>query len=47
MQAVATWAVLEPGTLSLKERVIYFHSLGVHLQVCQWNYLHLDCLKPE
>ena len=26
---------------------MYCHSLRVHLQVCQWKFLNLICLKPE
>ena len=47
MESVATCAVLEPETLPPRERPMYFHSLRVHLQVCQWKYLNLHCLKPE
>ena len=43
--ALATWVVLEPETLPPTERALYFHSLRVHLQVCQWRYLNLHCLK--
>ena len=47
MEAVTTCAVLEPETLRPTERAMYFHSLRVHLQVCQWKYLNLHSLKPE
>ena len=47
MESVATCAVLEPETLSPTERAMYLHSLRVHLQICQWKYLDLHCLKPE
>ena len=47
MQAVATCAVLKAETLPCTERTMYFHSLRVHLHVCQWKYLNLHCLKPE
>ena len=47
MQPVATCVFLEPETLSHAERAMYFHSLRVHLHVCQWKYLNLHCLKPE
>ena len=47
MQAVATWAILEPETLLLTERAVHFNLLRVHIQVCQWKYLKLYCLKSE
>ena len=47
MEAVATCAVLERETLPLSERAMYFHSLRVYLEVCQWKYLNLHSLKPE
>ena len=34
-------------TLPSTERAMYFHPLRVQLQVCQWKYLNLHCLKPE
>ena len=46
-EAVAKCAVLEPETLPPTEQAMYFHSLQVHLQVCQWKYLNLHSLKPE
>ena len=44
MESIATHSSLQPELLPLAERAIYFHSLRVHLQVCQWKFLFLDCL---
>ena len=46
-QAASACVVLEPGTLPPTERAMYFHSFRLHLQVCQWKYLNLHCLKLE
>ena len=38
MEAVATCTVLEHETLPPAECAMYFDSLWVHLQVCQWKH---------
>ena len=47
MQPVATCLVLEHETLPRTQRVMYFHSLRVHLHICHWNYVNLHYLTPE
>ena len=47
MDAVAACAILEHETVPPTERAMYFYSLSVHLQVCQWKYLNPKSLKPE
>ena len=37
---------IEPESLPPTERVVFFHSLKVHLEVSQWKYLNMECLKP-
>ena len=37
---------LRPQNLPPSERAMFFHSLRVHLQVCQWSTLDLGCLNP-
>jgi len=37
---------LKPETLPPTERAVYFQSLRVHLQICQWATLNLQCLDP-
>ena len=47
MENVASCYALDPGRLPPSERAAHFHALRVHLQVSQWKYLDLKCLKPE
>ena len=47
LAVIATCAVLELEALPPRERAMYFHSLQIYLQVCQWTHLILHCLKPE
>ena len=42
-----TLSPLEPANLPPTERAGYYHSLRVNLQVCQWKYLDLHCLKAD
>ena len=47
MGAVTTCLALEPEILPPTERAMYYHSLRVHLQICQWKHLDLQCLKAD
>ena len=40
IQAVVT-CCSKPETLSRTERAMYFHSLRVYFEVCQWKYFNL------
>jgi len=42
MESIATHSSLQLELLPPIERAIYFLSLRVHLQVCQWRFLSLD-----
>ena len=48
MESVTTTlSPLEPSLLPPTQRAAYYHSLRVHLQVCQWKHFDLHCLKPD
>ena len=47
MENVASCSALDPGRLPPSKRAAHFHALRVHLQVSQWKYLDLKCLKPK
>ena len=48
MESVTTTlSPLEPAVFPPTERAAYYHSLRVHLQVCQWKHFDLYCLKPD
>ena len=38
--------VVDSQNLLPTQRAAYFHSLRVHLQICQWSTLNLRCLNP-
>ena len=42
-----TLSPLEPANLPPTEGAGYYHSLRVHLQVCQWKHLDLHCVKAD
>ena len=44
MSMVSKRFQLQPENLPPTERAAFYHSLRVHLQVCQWKYLELDIL---
>ena len=46
IQLLTTSTVVDPSELPPTERAAHFHSLRVHLQVCQWVTLDLECLNP-
>ena len=47
METIATCLTLEPEKLPPSERASYYHSLRVHLQICQWKYLDIHVLQAE
>ena len=44
MSMISKYFQLQPENLAPTERAAYYHSLRVHLQVCQWKSLQLDVL---
>ena len=45
MENVTTSLTLRPQNLPPSDTAIFFHSLRVQLQVCQWSTLDLGCLN--
>ena len=46
MKSVTTSLTFRPQNLPPSERAIHFHALRIHLQVCEWSNLDLECLNP-
>ena len=46
MQIITTASALQPERLPTTTNAAGYHSLRVHLQVCQWKHLDLDILDP-
>ena len=44
MSMISKCFQLQPENLPPTERAAFYHSLLVHLQICQWKTLHLEVL---
>ena len=45
MESVTTSLTVRPQNLPPSETAVHLHALRVHLQLCQWSTLDLECLN--